>query len=567
MKGIGNKKITLIQGIISVIVIAIMLIMSFGNIFTFTLGSSETEMVEEVYKSFDMSVDVPESVDVNFMFGIRSVQGIATSTKTLVNAMKNAQETAKNISEDPTSVTEEPEILSESDRESLKGLVAPISFICALVDGFKTSVMTGILMFAMLILTMVTPIVCIFALLFALIALLKNLKDPDKSFPSISKHMTNVFFALSIYLLVMIAVPGISLSSNVTGMFILCGVAVLINAVAMRLKKMEPGQIKYLNVVEAVSAAGIVMFVVFALNLSKASALDKVIALLPAYFTSGAEGTLGKVFADFAILLVLVMISVILLVASFKYVFGCAYRFGCMGKKKPSCSMIVRPVFTLVATAIVYYCLYISPKYSKGVSDDGKGNLTVAFIGAILMLACEIVLSVLSKKMVAGISAAKRAEVLSNTPAEPEIAENVNSDAEASELTDNEPVADATESPVSEAATESADPDDAPIPEDEVVSEVSDAEEVPQEQGSEPDPAQETEEAVEGSEVSNEDEAAEQVADAEPEVESEESAAVAREDETEVPVAEEAVNDPEVSETETESGEPEKKKEETESLL
>ena len=232
-----NKKITAGQCIINIICIAVMLVLSFGGIFTFTVTDEQSEMIEKVYKELDMTVDIPESVTVDFKFVCKSVAGISDAVKAIKNTVKQVSDKVEQASE--ATSPDEVDTKIDIDKEALENLAEPIAFMCAVVNGFKTTVLTGVLMFLMFFMVALMPIFAAVSLLVSLISYLKNLKNPAAAMTKVSGCAKTAFSFLPYYLLVMIVTPGISLATSVKLMFAVCIAAVILNFAATRIKNIR----------------------------------------------------------------------------------------------------------------------------------------------------------------------------------------------------------------------------------------------------------------------------------------------------------------------------------------
>ncbi len=409
-----NKKITAGQCIINIICIAVMLVLSFGGIFTFTVTDEQSEMIEKVYKELDMTVDIPESVTVDFKFVCKSVAGISDAVKAIKNTVKQVSDKVEQASE--ATSPDEVDTKIDIDKEALENLAEPIAFMCAVVNGFKTTVLTGVLMFLMFFMVALMPIFAAVSLLVSLISYLKNLKNPAAAMTKVSGCAKTAFSFLPYYLLVMIVTPGISLATSVKLMFAVCIAAVILNFAATRIKKYPSKEIRYLNIVQIMSCVGIISFVLFLFGLSKSSAYDKMIEILPNQIKN-LDFTNRSDFTDILVFMLLTYVSVIFLAKAFKYVFKSAYRLAGMSNKKKACSTFIpTTVFAVITVSIDYYYLFIAEKFRlPDTKSDIKTTLILAFAGALLMFASEIVFKSLVSSKCKDLTDEEKTAVLCGT--------------------------------------------------------------------------------------------------------------------------------------------------------
>ncbi|MBP3369503.1 MAG: hypothetical protein J6L85_02020, partial [Clostridia bacterium] len=217
-----------------------------------------------------------------------------------------------------------------------------------------------------------------------------------------------------------------------------------------RLKGYEKTELKYLNVLQICSIASLVAFIVFFTNMAKTHILNA--------FFSGSGGFLMDQVGNLAtkqkvdlLPLVLIYTFVVVLVMVCSYLVNIVTRIACMSSSKKDTH-----IFTTAAglALVVIPFILMKTEFKLELGAEEMSAFYASCVGLILMFVVELVLKVLSKTVSAGISAARRKEIVTGAYVHEIEAANTFEAAVDEELADEEPAEEAEETAEEEAAEE-----------------------------------------------------------------------------------------------------------------
>ena len=503
MKGLYKllpaKRLTLIQNLVSVILLAVIVFMSFGTVFTAHIEKNETttDMFDSIVNSFGdgEAAEMPETVEVSAPYIIKSLGSLGKILKSGMDAIKNATELAgdaQKVQDDINNFDSDPDSLddlqnnadnlgnlenSASDLEnkanktkdsvnelgeSLKSeeFISLISLIVVIAQGFSTNFVLGLVYFALIALAIILPVIATIRFIIALVSLIKNLGNPGKAYTTITKSVGGIFVLFPTLWLFKIIAPQVEFAKNITTMVALLIVIMVMNLVASRLKCYTPAQFKYVNVLQAVSVFSVVGFFLFMMNIDGMHFFDHLWDRMDVFAKTAKGG-------DIALVSLIVLVTVLLLFFLVKFIKKLAFRLCCMvptGKVLAHDSYLVTAIFGVGLIAAPMFLM--KGKFGLDLGDDMK-SFTVFSVGIVLMLVCEIVLPILKKTVCASATADDIHAVLVGCP---------------TGTPDEAPVEEAPveESPVEEAPVEEAPVEEAPV--EEVPVEEAPVEEAPTEE-------------------------------------------------------------------------------------
>lgn len=505
------KVLTLIQNLICLAVIVGVVALSFGTIFTATVGDTASDKYANIIHTLDSEADVPEmpkTVDVSLPYIVKSVgslgtviKGTASSLKSVANDAKDLNNTANDINQS-TSNTESinsvedienamqakdelqnnvndmqnsVENINKSTSEIAKSLknedfVKLVALFAIIGEAFSQSLLLGIVYVILIILAVFIPVYAAIRALIALISFFIHLAKPQKAFSSISKAYTAVLALFPVLWLLKIIAPAIEFSTGVTTIVALLVVGIAVNLIASRLKSYTPVQFKYVNTLQLVSVAAIAGYFLFMVNLSKTNIFEHIWDILPGYIdNSGIQN------AILPILIILVMIG--FLFTACKCIATTACRLACMiptpktatgsETKFARDSHIFAAIVPLITVAAPVVLMVTDFKLDLG--DDMNAFILFA-AGAVIMFVSELLMMILKKTVCHGLTPIDAHAVLTGCPTGDEYFASLK--AEKPTAIEEAPIeeapieeAPAEEAPVEEASIEEAPAEEAPVDE------------------------------------------------------------------------------------------------------
>ena len=468
--------------------------MCFGTIFTMDAPtSSKAEGIfDKVINAVGdgESVDMPDSVDISIPFLVKSVGSAGKVIKSAIETAKSAndakdaaEEAQSDIQDDPTSADEELSDL-EDDLNELqenaaelsknlrdKDFVGFVTIISAIFAAFTENFILALIYIGLMFISIAFPISVAFRLIISVISVIIHINDPSAATKTVSKSYRAVISTFPLLLLIKILVPDVTYSFGVTLMAILLAIGIVLGVVISRLRKYTPAQLRYINLIQTLSATAIVGYVLFIVGFSKLGLFNAIWEKMPTYLKSAGA-------MNILLFFVLIFLMIALLMLAFKHIKNISCRLACMlptpkvKKNKPIKKFAKDTfIFTSAASLALVTIPFVLP--IAGFELDITANVA-AFVtfaaGLDVMFASEILMAVLKKPICHGLTAEDVKSVLSgytetaNTSSDSDFA-NANDDIEAP-AAETPVVPEETEVPI-EAQNETAD-DTNPTPEVEV---------------------------------------------------------------------------------------------------
>lgn len=461
------KTLTLIQSIVCLIIMLVIVFMSWGTIFTAEVSKTDkaVETFESVVNSMggDNDVEMPGTVEISAPYVVKSVGSLGDVLKSVMNTAKNISEVNKSYNSgndiDPDKLQSDMDKFEDNANELSESLqsdefVGFVTLIVAVVSAFSESFLLGIVYLALIVMAIILPILATIRFLIALVSFIKHISAPEISFSTIVKGYGAVFSMFPLLWLMKIIAPAVEFSSGVTVMVALLIVGLALNLVASRLKAYTPSQFKYINLLQGMSAIGIVGYFIFMLNISGMDLFGHIWDALPA-FVKSAE------FSEYALPYIMIMIMVVLMISATSYVANIACRLACM---VPAPKVVAgRPVQfakdTYIASAAMSLGLIIAPivlmvtKFSLDLGDD-MASFVIFSIGIIIMFVAEILMATLKKMLCSDTTAEDVHAVLTGCPTGDVSEAPAAQEAAATEATAQEAVAEETVEIVTDEAVE-----------------------------------------------------------------------------------------------------------------
>jgi len=390
-----GKGLARLESLALLAIVIIMLLTSFGTIFTLSLNVSEDfeEKLDSVLYELTGEEDIKlnKEIDVDFMFLVKT----ATTIADVVTALEDL--------ENGEGGNTPAEKLSDEELQSLTDLVV---FAFAIISRFGDiteiediemldvkSVIDAIIFIVCIIYFIFFTVTLVLTLLFgtlkAVFGFLISGRNAGKASARISSSIYRVIKRFPGLVVILLLTDEIKYGSAVNSLLILCIASLGIGLLVSRLKKYDTGEFKYLNILQIVSAVSVVGLVMFVLNLIETNILMEG---LYQTFTLEFIENLADGNADFfaLVLIILLFVSVFIALKSLPRV---VTRFACMSNSN-SPAKIAKMFLTLFAIVIPVVMMNYEVIGFK-LSDAQYTSFILASVGIGIMFVAEIVLSVL----------------------------------------------------------------------------------------------------------------------------------------------------------------------------
>ena len=409
-----GKGLARLESLALLAIIIIMLLTSFGTIFTLSLNVSDDfeEKLDSVLYELTGEEDIKLSKEINvdFMFLVKTVTTIVDVVTVL-----------DDLEDDKSSDNPPVENLSEEELKSLTDLVV---FAFAIVSRFgditeiddikqmnAKTVIDAIIFFVCIIyfifFTITIVLTLFFATLKAIFGFLFSGRNAGKAAARISSSIYRVIKRFPGLVVILLLTDEIKYGSAVNSLLILCIASLGIGLLVSRLKKYDSGDFKYLNILQAVSAVSVVGLVMFVLNVIKTNILMEG---LYQTFTVEFIENLSDGDVDFPLLMFIVLLFVSVYIA-LRSIPRVVTRFACMSNSR-SPANIAKTFLTLFAIAIPVIMMNYEGIGFK-LSDDQYTSFILASVGIGIMFIAEIVLSVLIDHLCDDCSEENQQKILS----------------------------------------------------------------------------------------------------------------------------------------------------------
>ena len=483
------KKLTAtVQIWVSVLLLVIATSLSLTPIITLNTGDNIdkiNEMIEKVAPSAleggeteDGEGPIPETIDISAIKLVKSIGVMGKVMKTTINAAKE---------KDMSGTGDEIAEIFKTD-EGKESIVIAVSLVSTVASNFDTkdtdasgilaSILTMLVsiiaLMALLALTFIIPIMLAVATISALISALTHLDTPEEVSEKIARKLPGFISLPFTLMLFQCVVPGMTYGGGIVGICVTSILAAVLGLVISRLRSYDSAAFRYLNIVQGVSALGVIGFVIFFFNLVKTNIFSTFLHGDFAAYVADVGVTLAadktaKVQEGYAIDLLLILIYVVLALASVGYLEKCAQRLACSksANKKgvfPKDTCIVRAIFMLAVYILPAVVMgrknyYEDPTSTEAIGDksflelnaDQASAFKMVLVGVIIIIVAEIALIVLKKVFCKGMNTESMQALMSGAETAPvaaeavEATETVEATAEAAEETAEEAAPEATE--------------------------------------------------------------------------------------------------------------------------
>lgn len=420
-----RRTVSMVQLWASVLLIVLAFIFSFMPIITFKTLDNAGEinaMIEQFAPDADF--EIPEEVEISSPKLISTIALIANIIGTATaeggadpDKAAELEDYLKSESGQQDVVTAVCVALTLTKTFNFEGQSDPLSLILNVVIG-----LIGLL--AVLICTIILPIILFFNLIIALIKAAKGAKTPEEVSAAVGARLPGLLSLPLTIMLFQCVVPDMSQGWGIIALCVTCVISVLVNFVCSRLREYPAKQFVYLNVLQGPALVGIVGFLIFFFNIIKTG-----------IFTSFTSGKFSMYFAQVLVAQemgatvnnayiidgVLMLVYLCVMLSCVSYLDKAARRLSCTVKNekphgiiglfvpaKASDNNLILALFTSLA--------YIAPTVVAGfkhfyndvtstaaegdasflnITDAGNEALSMALVGIIIMIVAEVAVVVL----------------------------------------------------------------------------------------------------------------------------------------------------------------------------
>jgi len=514
---VPKKTAAIIRTWVCVVLILAAVIFSLTPIITLDLADEETAAsVEEVINQLDFldeDIEIPKELEVTTGKLLGSI-GLLGKTISVMSQEDPDEEDVEKLEE----------MVKGEEGKNTFLLVA--ATVASVKDAFKSGTEDGkdnedqgifgtilnvlvvvVAFIYVLGFALIAPVVYIIVAIVALVKALASVKNPEANDKKVGKLLIGTLSFPMVFILFQCVLPTMHYGSGALALWILALATVLVNVVVSRLYKSTRRDIARLNVVQGVSLLSMIGYLVFFFNIIKTGVFVTFIkgtwGFAAAQAVAAAAAGEEVVSSAYIIDAILVVLAVVFVWSSTTYFKSSMERLSGTAKKSKDI-LLAGSIFTLISCVLPmvvknsdhYYVnmldLDSKPKGSflDGLSSEGETALTVALVGAIIMIVAEIAMIVLKAVVLKKIPA--EADDAAPEAAAPEAAEDASVAGGASPVAVSGSAANAAggsapveETPVEETPVEEAPVEETPVeeaPVEEAPVEEAPAEEAPVEE-------------------------------------------------------------------------------------
>jgi hypothetical protein len=276
--------------------------------------------------------------------------------------------------------------------------------------SFSGNVLLGICNLLLLIMAVTVPLTAIISALRAIFGLLFNLKDMGNAFHKISRAFFSLISIFPLIFLVMIVVPEVQLGGATYGIMALCGVGILVNLAASRLKYYDKEDFKYINILQGTMLVGIIGYVLYLFNIMKSKVIEAVYSSVGADTLDQAEDLISGAESEFNVLpLIFGILLIILIFAAVDNLTKLLTRFACMCKSHSDHN--IRGAITCILTAVLPFVM-MQMDIGFEIGEAEMTPFIISVVGLALMAVAEIALLALPSSICPAVTAVRRQEIV-----------------------------------------------------------------------------------------------------------------------------------------------------------
>lgn len=423
MKEMTGSKILRAQSTVCIILIAVMLAVSFTNLYTIEVETPKVmrtamdQIVDllndpAIAGGEEITLELPEKLNVNLFLFIR----FGSRIDEVVNIYKGMMLLSKYQHATTTNEYYQAYNYLRSLAMNMKELIRSEEFVdalalaCAIVSGYSQSTFTGVVLMTSVFMTVILPVYLLFMLLLSLILSRVFKKNTEKAYNASMRcfKCSSVFFILVMAL--GLFANNVKMSVGIIIGLCACGAGFIFSAVISRFKKHTEIGRHYMNSIQLASAFKAIAFCGFFFFVLRSG----VVADYAAIVSRSAIGyikaqTYGQEFLTQYIFMLLAAVGLISLVCALSVLPWTLFRMaGMLSKNKETA------IFSTVASIfVVLVPLYISlDDWRLHVGSDAKIMLLLAGLCWIFAVLSEVWLAVWRKQIYSELRESEKYAVL-----------------------------------------------------------------------------------------------------------------------------------------------------------
>ena len=288
---------------------------------------------------------------------------------------------------------------------------------------------------ALLIFSMIAPIYYVIAFLFVLVAVLKNLQNPEEATAKVSGRLPKTIIVPIYIMLYACVTKTLSPGSGVKTLFVLVILNSILNLVATRMHAWDKKPLKFANIVQGLSLVSVLGYIIYLFNIVKTGVFRTLITN-NGFLVAAGKAAVNKAASaytgtsttvvekqTFASDLLLVLVAIGIVLFSSRYLAAVLRRATLSLKKGDKPGHIIFAVvlmFSAILPMVVKTFLHDTTKnpavsYLDSMTAEQNAALTGALVGLIIILLSEVALIILQKVFCEDISQEEMNEILTNT--------------------------------------------------------------------------------------------------------------------------------------------------------
>jgi len=400
-KRITGKMCQNTQTVVCFVLIAVMLVMSFGNLYTLKVEVPKVlqngmDKIEEVINDpmisngEDIEIVMPDELSVNLFLFIRA----STKIKDVVEIYKSMVELSEVSGATDTNEYYQAYARLRTLAADAKELISSDEFLnllalaSAFVSGFGTSALNGIVMVMMVLMTVIMPISLLIALIVALFAFLADRKDTERRYLAMMKAFRRAARVFLLVIAVKLFDMDIGLSFGIIMGLIACVGGFAFSALASHGKRYTPEGKRYMNISQIASLVTLSGFFIFYFGIAYSGAVGQYFAIVAKdAFACIFSKEYGEVFRSQFIFMLFAVLTVAAFVATLSVLTGTLARMGGMLPRHRE-SLLVPACASLLMIAVPLYMRTVDNRISFDHSQSLA--LSIAFLGIVIMILAEV---------------------------------------------------------------------------------------------------------------------------------------------------------------------------------
>ncbi len=258
------EKILFLQRVICTLLVALMLAFSFGPLFIVPFDDDFSEFYDSIDSSEKTTAEQQGS-SVSFDFPSATLAAVKLISLSSANSVE---------------LSDTYSFLMENQCDGNVSIRATaIAYL--LVQAYENDVTVILYLIFLYVLTLAIPIVIGISLMYMFVKYSPFIRREDgrELYKGTMRHLRHIVYLMPMSVLLVAIAPKVRFGRSASVVFIICILALLVNAIAPHLKNYTKAQRKYIRMIQCVSLLGIVFFAVFCISLVRSHAMEKFVQL------------------------------------------------------------------------------------------------------------------------------------------------------------------------------------------------------------------------------------------------------------------------------------------------